>query len=85
MAALVAGDGVSGQQREQASYVLGAVGKASWVDDEALIDAVTAVSGSGPAYFYLLMEILEDCAAGTRVARRPGPHPGRANRVWRPA
>ena len=62
MSALVAGPGVSRQQREQAIYVLSAVGEARWVDDESLIDAVTAVSGSGPAYFYLLMEILEDCA-----------------------
>ena len=36
--------------------------KRAWVDDESLMDAVTAVSGSGPAYFYLLMEILEDSA-----------------------
>ena len=42
--------------------VLAATGEIGWIEDEQLIDAVTAISGSGPAYFYLLMEILEDCA-----------------------
>ena len=49
-------------QRELASRIMGAVGKSVWVEQETLIDAVTAVSGSGPAYFFLLMELLE--AAG---------------------
>ena len=49
-------------QRELASGIMGAVGKSVWVEQETLIDAVTAVSGSGPAYFFLLMELLE--AAG---------------------
>jgi pyrroline-5-carboxylate reductase len=46
-------------QRELAGRIMGAVGKSVWVENEALIDAVTAVSGSGPAYFFLLMELLE--------------------------
>lgn len=45
--------------------MLKAVGIALWLDDEAQIDAVTAVSGSGPAYFFLLMEAM--IAAGEKV------------------
>ena len=45
-------------QREVAAQVLGAVGHIIWVDDEAALDAVTAVSGSGPAYFFYLMEAM---------------------------
>jgi pyrroline-5-carboxylate reductase len=41
---------------EKARLIFSAVGEAVVVDDEALIDAVTAVSGSGPAYYFLLME-----------------------------
>lgn len=52
-------------QREQAGELLGAVGLALWLDEEAQIDAVTAVSGSGPAYFFLLMEAMS--AAGQRL------------------
>jgi len=46
-------------QRNQAETVLRASGLTRWVDQEAQLDAVTALSGSGPAYFFLLMEILE--------------------------
>ncbi len=63
MAVLVASENVSAAQRSQADYIMRATGEAGWVDDELLIDAVTAVSGSGPAYFYLLMEVLEEWAA----------------------
>jgi len=44
--------------RIQANKVMTAVGETVWVDDEALMDAVTAVSGTGPAYFYLLIDAM---------------------------
>lgn len=49
---------VTALQRVQAEQMLAAVGIALWVDSEALIDAVTAVSGSGPAYYFMLMEAM---------------------------
>ncbi len=50
------------RHREAAEHVLRAVGLVVWVEDEALMDAVTAVSGSGPAYFFLFMEAMEAAA-----------------------
>lgn len=52
-------------QRALCDALLAAIGDSAWVDDEALMDAVTAVSGSGPAYVFLLIEAL--AAAGVRV------------------
>jgi pyrroline-5-carboxylate reductase len=49
---------VTQQQRQLCDRLLAAVGESAWVEDEALIDAVTAVSGSGPAYVFLLIEAL---------------------------
>ena len=60
--ALYATPGVSGSQREQAESLLRAVGITCWLEDESLMDAVTALSGSGPAYFFLVMEALEEAA-----------------------
>lgn len=57
--ALHANPAVSPKQREQAESLLRAVGLTVWVQEEALLDAVTAISGSGPAYFFLLMEAME--------------------------
>ncbi|MBO6566749.1 MAG: pyrroline-5-carboxylate reductase [Pseudomonadales bacterium] len=56
MTALFATPGVSGSQRDLAQTILSAVGKTLWVTDENALDAVTAISGSGPAYFFLMME-----------------------------
>lgn len=53
---------VSSEQRDLAESILRAVGVTVWVEDEALMDVVTAVSGSGPAYFFLAMEALEQAA-----------------------
>lgn len=60
--ALFANDHVSEQQREQAEAILRAVGLALWLDSETKMDAVTALSGSGPAYFFLVMEAMENAA-----------------------
>ena len=54
--ALFANPAVSAEQRAAAEAILRSAGIALWVDDEDLLDAVTAVSGSGPAYYFLLME-----------------------------
>lgn len=56
------GPGVTAAQRALADALLAAVGEVAWVDDEALIDPVTAVSGGGPAYVFLLAEVLEAAA-----------------------
>jgi pyrroline-5-carboxylate reductase len=50
-------------QRTLAQLLLSAAGKVEWVEDEALMDAVTAVSGSGPAYVFLLAEALAQAGA----------------------
>jgi pyrroline-5-carboxylate reductase len=60
---------VSAAQRASAEHVLGAAGITRWIDDEALMDTVTALSGSGPAYFFLLVEALEDAAVAQGLAR----------------
>jgi pyrroline-5-carboxylate reductase len=62
MAGLCASDNVSNTNKALAAYIMEATGKALWFDDEQMIDAVTAVSGSGPAYFYLVMEIMQQVA-----------------------
>lgn len=57
---LFAGPSVSEAQRAQAQALLQAAGTTVWIDDERLMDAVTAVSGSGPAYVFLLAEAMID-------------------------
>lgn len=56
---LYANTHVSEEQKDIAESILRAVGVTVWVDDEAQLDAVTALSGSGPAYFFMVMEAME--------------------------
>jgi pyrroline-5-carboxylate reductase len=60
--ALHGNDQVSAEQRSRAEAVLRAVGLTVWVETEELLDTVTALSGSGPAYFFLFMEAMEEAA-----------------------
>lgn len=60
---------VSAAERRRAERILGAVGKVVWVKDEALLDPVTAVSGSGPAYVFWFIEQL--AAAGESLGLTP--------------
>lgn len=60
ISALYAMPQVSETQREQANLILSAVGKTLWLKDEAQMDAVTAISGSGPAYVFYFIEALQD-------------------------
>ena len=60
---LYAGTGVTADQRELADAILATAGITVWVDAESRLDAVTATSGSGPAYFFAFMEAMH---AGAR-------------------
>ncbi|PKO67276.1 MAG: pyrroline-5-carboxylate reductase, partial [Betaproteobacteria bacterium HGW-Betaproteobacteria-14] len=61
---LYAAPEVDAAGRAQAEKILGAVGATLWVEDEARIDAMTAVSGSGPAYVFYFIEAIEAAARG---------------------
>ena len=60
MSVLVAGAEATPEQRGLAERLLAAVGETAWVEDERLLDVVTAVSGGGPAYVFLLAEVLAE-------------------------
>ena len=59
---LYATEGVNATDRHTAEQILGAAGKSVWFDRETLLDAVTAVSGSGPGYVFYFVEALEEAA-----------------------
>jgi pyrroline-5-carboxylate reductase len=67
--ALFAPGGLSEAHRTLAEQVLGASGTTVWVKDEHALDVVTALSGSGPAYFFLLAELMTDAAAELGLPR----------------
>jgi pyrroline-5-carboxylate reductase len=62
VSALYAPAGVSAEEKSRAQAILGAVGSTVWVDREELLDAITAVSGSGPAYVFYFIEAMEQAA-----------------------
>jgi len=62
---LFANNAVSEQQKALADTVFSAIGIASWFDQESDLDAVVAISGSGPAYFFMMMEAMEE--AGVKL------------------
>jgi pyrroline-5-carboxylate reductase len=67
--AMYAPASLSSAHRELAAQVLGAVGTTVWVQDEDALDVVTALSGSGPAYFFLLTELMTDAAVNLGLDR----------------
>ena len=66
---LCANSRVSPPQKAQAQHILDTCGITRWIEDEALMDTVTAVSGSGPAYFFALVEALEAAAVAQGLPR----------------
>jgi pyrroline-5-carboxylate reductase len=72
IAGLVAMPTVSQMQRDIADRILNAVGTTVWLDDENLIDAVTAVSGSGPAYVFYFIEAMQQAAQELGLSAEQG-------------
>ena len=72
---MTAGPACSQRQREQAERIMAAASEVVWLEDESLMDAVTAVSGTGPAYFFLMTEVL------AATARELGLSPDIADRL----
>ncbi len=74
IAGLFANTKVSAEQRRLAEQTLAVVGETEWFDDEASIDTVTAVSGSGPAYFFYMMEVMQSQAEALGMSPRAARH-----------
>jgi pyrroline-5-carboxylate reductase len=62
ISALFANERTSDELKDQAEKIMTAVGHAVWLDSESKMDAVTAVSGTGPSYFYLLIDVMIESA-----------------------
>ncbi|MES2758601.1 MAG: pyrroline-5-carboxylate reductase [Pseudomonadota bacterium] len=69
---MVAMAGVSAEQKTAADNIMKAVGATVWLDDEALIDPVTAVSGSGPAYVFYFIEAMQQAAQELGLSKEQG-------------
>lgn len=69
---MVALDGVSAEQRAAADAIMRAVGSTVWLDDESLIDPVTAISGSGPAYVFYFIEAMQQAALEMGLSAEQG-------------
>lgn len=69
---MVATGGVSAAQKEAANSIMQAVGTTVWLDDEAQIDPVTAVSGSGPAYVFYFIEAMQQAALELGLSEAQG-------------
>ena len=70
VSALYAAEGVSAEQQKLADTVMSAVGSTLWVENEVQMDAVTAMSGSGPAYVFYFLEAMQQ--AGSDLGLAPG-------------
>ena len=70
MSALFAMKSVNAAQLEQATTILSAVGKTLWLEDESKMDVVTAISGSGPAYVFYLIEALQEAGVSLGLTEK---------------
>jgi pyrroline-5-carboxylate reductase len=69
---MVAMDGVSAAQKAAADAIMKAAGQTVWLDDESMIDPVTAVSGSGPAYVFYFLEAMQQAAVELGLTAEQG-------------
>ena len=69
---MTASSGVTPEQRETANAILQAVGQTVWLEDESQLDAVTAISGSGPAYVFYFLESMQKAAVDLGLTAEQG-------------
>jgi pyrroline-5-carboxylate reductase len=72
MTGLFAATCVNEAQRQSADTILSSIGKTLWFDEESHLDAVTAISGSGPAYFFYIIEVMQLAAEAEGLSRQDG-------------
>jgi pyrroline-5-carboxylate reductase len=68
MTVACAATSVSGTQKDLCNQLLKAAGQIAWIEDETLLDGITAISGCGPAYVFLLVELLESAAQAQGIS-----------------